>query len=55
LGWDRDRFRSGNDDDDDSESGRISHVSCSVDESSDEDEIDQVGFLLMTSIEYTLI
>jgi hypothetical protein len=42
-------------DDGNSEFGRVSHVSCSVDESSDEDEIDQVGFLLMLKLECILI
>jgi len=34
-------------DDDESDSGRVSHVSCSVDESDDEDEVESVSFLLM--------
>ena len=44
-------------DDDESDSGRITHVSCSVDESSDEDEIgiDQVSFLLMIRSDHMLI
>jgi hypothetical protein len=43
MDWDR------NLQDDDSESGRVSHVSCSVDESDDEDETGQVSISLPTS------
>ena len=48
LEWDRDG------DDDDSESGRVTHVSCSVDESSDEDEAYLVSLPLLASA-YLLI
>jgi hypothetical protein len=50
LEWDR----NGNDDVDESESGRVSHVSCSVDESDDEDEVYLVSLPLLASA-YLLI
>ena len=44
-----------NTDDNESDSGRVSHVSCSVDESDDEDKDDPVSFLLMIRLEYMLM
>ena len=50
LGYDGD----GDDDDDDSKSGKVSHVSCSVDENDAEDHTDLVSCLLVLSA-YLLI